>query len=223
MNWGDNSGLQNMPGMPDAGTSRAWQSLAPPLIHDNGIMFELFNEPRMDWGSAASHKTWAAGMQILIDLVRSLGATNILLLDGLGYAQWTNDLFPLVHDRMANRMAMAVHPYLDPMRGEDQRDPHAYWRKHFSISAAQVPMIATEWNATPTVGCAGVKTPELSLGLMRLLASLHVGVIGWAIDTSAKLVENHTDYKPTDYVAFKDCKDGTDTGGGKLLANFPNN
>ncbi|WP_353073618.1 cellulase family glycosylhydrolase [Tunturiibacter gelidoferens] len=222
MSWGDSGGLQNMAGMPDDGTTRAWQSLAPGFVHDPGVMFELFNEPKLDWNKAGSHQIWAQDMQALIDEVRSLGATNILLLDGLGYAQWTNDLFPLVHDRLPNRMAMAVHPYLDPMRNEAHLDPQEYWRKHFSLSAAQVPMITTEWNATPNGGCAGPSTPELSLALMRLLASLHVGVLGWSIDTSAKLVKDHTSYQPTDYTSFQDCKDGSESGGGSLLARFPN-
>lgn len=224
MNRGDNSGLQHMAGMPDTDTIRAWRALAPDFVHDDGIMFELFNEPHLEWGKADSHRQWAQGMQMLIDTVRSLGSDNILLLDGLGLGQWTNDLFPLVHDRMPNRMAMAVHPYLDAMRNEVRLDPQEYWRRHFSISAAQVPMIATEWNATANVGCAGPRTPELSLALMRLLASLHVGVLGWAIDSpNAKLFKNHTDFQLTDLSSFRDCKDGSDAGGGQLLAHFPNN
>ncbi|MHB8812756.1 MAG: cellulase family glycosylhydrolase [Steroidobacteraceae bacterium] len=224
MNWGDSGGLQHMPDMPSAGTRRAWRALAPPFIHDGGVMFELFNEPRLDWGKPGSHQVWAEGMQRLVDEVRSLGSSNILLLDGLGLGQWTNDLLPLVHDRTPDRMAMAVHPYLDAMRGEARLDPQDFWRKRFSLSAAQVPMIATEWNATPKGGCAGPRTPELSLALMRLLASLHVGVLGWAIDSpNAKLLKNHTDFQPTDFASFRDCNDGSDAAGGQLLAQFPNN
>ena len=223
MNWGDNSGLQHMADMPNAGTVRAWQALAPAFIHDGGIMFELFNEPRLDWGKPGSHQAWAHDMQMLIDTVRELGATNILLLDGLGLGQWTNDLFPLAHDRMPNRLAMAVHPYFDAMDDKARLDPQDFWRKHFTASAAQVPMIATEWNATAKGGCAGPRTPELSLELMRLLASLHVGVLGWAIDSpNAKLFRNHADYQLSDFTSFRDCKDGSDSGGGRLLANFPN-
>ena len=226
MNTGGNSGLPDMPGMPDDGTTRAWQSLAPALVRDTGIMLELYNEPQMDWNSKGSHQLWAQETQALIETVRSLGSTNILLLDGLGYAQSTNDLFPLVHDRMPNRMAMAVHPYLHSMRSETHLDPMAYWRKHFSISAAQVPMIATEWNATEVVGCVdAARTPDLALALMRHLASLRVGVIGWAVDSEAsKLFKDHTAYVPTDYSTFTGCsKTPGDSGGGKLLANYPNN
>ena len=52
---------------------------------------------------------------------------------------------------------------------------------------------------------------------------LHVGVIGWSIDASANLIKDHTDYEPTDYTSFKDCNDGSDSGGGRLLTNFSNN
>jgi hypothetical protein len=53
--------------------ARAWQALAPEFIHDSGTMFELFNEPKLDWSRAGSHQTWAQGMRALIDNARSLG------------------------------------------------------------------------------------------------------------------------------------------------------
>src|ERR1700678_1401101 len=80
------NGLTNLPGRPNESTLRAWQTLAPPLLHDQGIMLELFNEPsRANWDEA--RKEWAREMQMLIDGVRKMGSTNILLLHGLGYAQ----------------------------------------------------------------------------------------------------------------------------------------
>ena len=55
---------------------------------------------------------------------------------------------------------------------------------------------------------------------MRYLEPLHVGLIGWAIDSSyRKMVKDHTNFQPTDYSAFTDC---SIPRGGKLLANYPN-
>ena len=91
-------------------------------------------------------------------------------------------------------------------------------------------MIATEWNATPTNGCVDKRTPALALTLMRYLQSLHVGLVGWAIDSEyGKMVKDHTTYQPTDYTAFNGCAgkggppDDTGVGGGKLVTNYPNN
>ena len=221
------NGIPNLPGMPNDSTRRAWQTLMPSLAHDRGMMLELFNEPsRANWDEA--RKEWATEMQSLIDAVRKMGSTNILLLDGLGFGQSTNDLFPLVHDSMPDRMALAVHPYLSGMRAEIGKvsfNPRDYFYKHFGASAAQYPMIATEWNATPTNGCVDKTTPALALALMRYLEALHIGLIGWAIDSNyGKLVKDHTSFEPTDYSAFTDCsKTPSDSGGGRLLVNYPNN
>ncbi|MGZ5302250.1 MAG: cellulase family glycosylhydrolase [Actinomycetota bacterium] len=65
---------------------------------DPAVLFDLYNEPHdVSWscwrdgctvGSGA--QAWqAAGMQQLVDTVRATGATNILLLGGLG---WSGDL-----------------------------------------------------------------------------------------------------------------------------------
>ena len=220
------NGIPNLSGMPNESTLRAWQTLAPPLLHDQGVMLELFNEPsRANWDEA--RKEWAREMQLLIDGVRKMGSTNILLLDGLGYAQSTNDLFTLIHDSMRDRMALAVHPYFNGMKAEIGKasfNPQDYFYQHFGASAAH-PIIATEWNATPTNGCVGKTTPTLALELMRYLESLHIGLVAWAIDSNyGKLVKDHTSFEPTDYSSFTDCtKAPSESGGGRLLANYPNN
>ena len=78
--------------------------------------------------------------------------------------------------------------------------------------------------ATPTNGCTGKNTPTVALALMRYLQSLHLGLIEWGIEsTRGKIVKDHHDFEPTNYAAFTDCNDGSDSGGGSLLAKFPNN
>lgn len=212
------NGIPNLPCMPNDSTIRAWQTLAPSLIHDSGVMFELFDEPCKS-SNASSQQEWARDTQPIIDAVRGLGATNILLVDGLWWARSTNGLFPLVHDTMPNRLALAAHPYL----AKDYFVTVKQWHDQFGDSAARYPMIASEWNATPSNGCVDSTTPALALSLMRYLESIHVGLIGWAIDSShGKLVKDHTSYQPNDYSSFKDCKDNSDSGGGRLLANYPN-
>jgi len=211
------NGLPNLPCMPDQSTVRAWQTLAPTLIHDPGVMFELYNEPCKQ-SNPQTQSEWAQGMQASINALRSLGATNILLMDGLWWARTTNGLFPLVRDTMPNRLALAVHPYL--AKGAFQNPQQ--WRNHFGESASHYPMIATEWNVGPSHGCVDSTTPQLAVELLRYLESLHVGLIAWAIDSRhGPITKDHVSYQPNDLSTFRDCKDNSPSGGGELFARYP--
>jgi endoglucanase len=81
-----------------------WRSVARTFKSDHELIFDLFNEPfGISWGcwrngcripAAAGRPAYeAAGMQTLVDVVRSTGATQPLLLGGVGYAgdvtSWT--------------------------------------------------------------------------------------------------------------------------------------
>ena len=221
------NGLPNLACMPNDSTVRAWKTIAPSLIKDSGVMFELFNEPcRANWDQG--RKEWAKGIQLLIDTVRAMGAKNILLVDGLGFAQSTNDLFSLLHDATPNRLALAVHPYFDGLAKQPAVEPETYFTAHFGKDADRYPMIATEWNATETNGCVDQRTPVIALALVRYLQAHRIGLIGWGVDSKyGKLVKDHEHYTPTDYQDFRGCLDKTKatgpSGAGTLLANFPNN
>lgn len=218
------NGLPNLPCMPNDSTIRAWKTIEPSVKHDKGIMLEIFNEPcRAD--SPDGRKLWAQGMQSLIDSIRSDGADNILLLDGLGFAQHTNDLFPLVHDKLPNRLAMVVHPYVNSLEHVDPNNVEDYLRRQFGDTATKYPIIATEWNATETNSCVGDATPKIALTIVRYLQSQHIGLIGWAIDSEhGKMVKDHTNYEPTSYSAFKGCSKTTgESGAGTLIAAYPKN
>ena len=214
------NGISNLPCMPSDSTVRAWRSIAPSFVHDSGVIFELFNEPCKYEGNPKSRTEWAQTMQPVMDELRGFGATNIFLLDGLGYGHSIEGLFPLVHDRLHNRLAMAVHPYLV----KNNYVTVSQWREEFGNDALRYPTIAGEWNATPSNGCVDSTTPELALSLMRYLESLHIGLIGWGIDSNyGKLVKDHHKYEPTDYSAFSGCTTSpAESGGGILLANYPN-
>jgi len=141
-----------------------------------------------------------------------------------------NGLFPLVHDSLPNRLAMATHPYVNSLKGVGLNNLNQYFESRFGATAAKYPLIATEWNATPTNGCVGEVTPQIAVALVRYIQSVHIGLIGWAIDSEyGKMVKDHISYQPTDYSAFKGCAgkgsppDDTGVGGGKLVATYPNN
>jgi endoglucanase len=85
-----------------------WKSVATYFKGNDAIIFDLFNEPypnNGNWDDAGAWKCWrdgggnctglsfeAAGMQSLVNAVRSVGATNVVMLGGLAwsnsFAQW---------------------------------------------------------------------------------------------------------------------------------------
>lgn len=213
------NGIEGLPCMPGDSAVRAWKEIALSFVNDPGVMFELFDEP-CGTTKPEDRAKWAAGTQAIINALRQMGAKNILLVDGLHYARSIDGLPGLLHDPFPNRLAMAVHPYLSKgwFVSEDQ------WEREFGAEAAKFPVIASEWNATPKSGCIDATTPAISLRLIRYLQKKNIGLIGWAIDSHAgKLVQDHTGYKPNNYQRFSGCNDGSDSGGGELLAKFPNN
>jgi len=212
------SGLADLPCMPNASTVRAWHTLAPKLANDKGVLMEIYNEPCK---GSPDRSIWASGMQAAIDGIRHDGANNILLLDGLNYARSMTDLFPMVHDVVRDRLALAVHPYFAKGWFASDKD----WERQFGAEARKYPMIATEWNSLPSGGtCENADMPATALAMIRYLQSLRLGIVGWGIDSnSGHLVKDHEHFEPTDYSTFKACNDGSISGGGKLLANYPNN
>jgi len=67
-------------------------------------------------------------------------------------------------------------------------------------------------------------TPAVALSLMKYLEKLHVGFVGWDIESSyGRLFKDHINFEPTDYATFTDCsKTLRDSSGGKLLVSYPN-
>ncbi|GAC1353499.1 MAG: hypothetical protein NVSMB47_05930 [Polyangiales bacterium] len=85
-----------------------WKSAAATFKDDPGVLFDVFNEPFLDKSNADTTDPWSclqhgctihggtvggvtygpyksAGTQDLLDAVRSTGATNVVLIPGLGY------------------------------------------------------------------------------------------------------------------------------------------
>lgn len=121
---GDISATEQWP-MPDVDHSLAfWHSVALTFRHDHAVLFDLFNEPNsVSWpcwrsGCEVLHR-WrghlvryrAAGMQLLVDVVRSAGATNPIMLGGLDFSaddsQW-QQWRP--HDRVG-QLVVSFHTY----------------------------------------------------------------------------------------------------------------
>jgi endoglucanase len=91
--------------MPDeAQAPKFWKSVASTFKGNDAVIFDLFNEPFPDVAGGSTTEGWrcwrsggtctgisykVAGMQALVNAVRSTGATNVIMLGGL---TWANDL-----------------------------------------------------------------------------------------------------------------------------------
>jgi hypothetical protein len=68
--------------LPNASTGRAWSTLTGLFRSDQGIMFELFNEPLLS-ATAANWSSWQSAHNALIAQIRGAGAKNVTLAEGL--------------------------------------------------------------------------------------------------------------------------------------------
>ena len=201
--------------MPSAATVDAWSALAPELMTDPYIAFELFNEPRNET-DAAGWAQWrdggstpdpnlgdvAVGHQALVDHVRGLGATNLLIADTARLGERTTGMPRLVDP--LDRVAYGIHPYYY-VRGL------SWWDEHYGTPAAEVPLIATEWNyLAENCGTAyQVQAP----GLLDYLRRHHIGVLGHAFDIPRTTIADWT-WAPTE------CGTAVDGSGRVLRAWF---
>jgi hypothetical protein len=147
--------------MADADHAAAfWTSVADAFKGDPGVVFDLYNEPFIKAENAATPDPWAcwlngcsmnpstaggerwtsAGMQSLVDAVRGTGATNVIALGGLSYA---NDLSGWLahapHDPLAQLVA-SFHGYNFAW----PCNTSACWTTTLAAVAARVPLLVGE-------------------------------------------------------------------------------
>ncbi|MFI7709097.1 cellulase family glycosylhydrolase [Nonomuraea sp. NPDC049480] len=142
--------------MPDAQYAPTfWTGVANAFKGDNAVVFDLFNEPYPDaaanWNATAAWTCWrdggtctgigyeVAGMQDLVDAVRATGATNVIMLGGI---EWANNLSQWLtykpNDPTGNLMA-AWHTY-----NFNACVNTSCWNNQVGAVAAQVPVHAGE-------------------------------------------------------------------------------
>jgi len=151
---GTNPATDQLP-MPDMDHSPDfWTGVAMAYMSNSMVIFDVFNEPYPDnnnWNSTAGWTCWknggtcsgvnyqAAGMQTLINTIRSTGATNICMLGGLSYsnslAEW---LEYMPYDPTGN-LAASWHSYDTNICNNE-----ACWVETVATTAAKVPVIVGE-------------------------------------------------------------------------------
>ena len=183
-----------------------WRSVADTFRNRPGVLFELFNEPTLTpdrsehWelllsggdqeeiltgGNPATVRIpWrAAGMQAMLDAVRSTGARNVVLVSGLSYAGNLRRWMKYRPVDPIQQMAVAWHAYpaFNSTWGtsaylETNAGPQA-WHDVEAILEAGYPVVVTEFGDRNTQGTVGAPFAQ------RLLpwADRHgVSYVGWA-------------------------------------------
>lgn len=151
--------------MPDSHSLAFWRSAAGAFSGNTSVVFDLFNEPYPE-GDADTPAAWscwrdggcvqtsqnggapyrAVGMQQLVDAVRGTGARNIVVAEGIQYAQTVSGWLAYEpHDADGNLVA-SVHLY--------SWNPCNTWQcydRDMARVAAHVPMLIGEVGPDLTV------------------------------------------------------------------------
>ncbi|MEV4008758.1 cellulase family glycosylhydrolase [Actinomadura sp. NPDC049753] len=175
--------------MPDARYApEFWKQLATAYKGDTAVVFDLFNEPYpnnlqvmdyaqswkcwRDGGSACTGLTYeAAGMQDLLDAVRSTGAQNVVMVAGSSYS---NDLGQWLAQKPSDptgNLAAAWHSY-----NFNYCKDASCWDQQIAPVAAQVPLVAGEIGEN-TCGHSYVDA------LMSWLDARGASYLGWTWNT----------------------------------------
>jgi hypothetical protein len=154
--------------MPDADHSPAfWTSVATTFVNDPAVLFDLFNEPAPGTVLSATADYWAcwlsgctipvvytvssgqkqssplswkaAGMQQLVNAVRSTGATQPIMLSGLDYANGVEGWLTHVPADPAHQLVASVHVY-----NTDLCNTLACWDQWYVPLAKQYPVVTAE-------------------------------------------------------------------------------
>lgn len=188
-----------------------WYSVANTFKSNPAVIFELYNEPFMNFdftgntweymmrgtgGSFSGYpatsgagnwqdikKPWdIASMQDMLDVVRGTGATNVVLVGGMQYAQDLSGWLQYRPTDPLNQMGAAWHPYRKYATAWDYPYPNFYpevMTDAQNILAAGFPIVMTEVGGANEAG----RPSSPIVTTMTNFADDHgISVLGWAWD-----------------------------------------
>ncbi len=149
LHWSDRGDMNNsnvgQQRMADQNSIAFWQSVAAKYKDDNGVLFELYNEPHdvpfSVWrnGGDSGEGYQVVGMQALYDAVRATGANNLALVGGV---DWAFDLSGVTQNRInGTNIVYVSHPY-----DYSNKNPGT-WDAKFGALAATDPIFLTEFGS----------------------------------------------------------------------------
>lgn len=199
--------VQNV--MADADHSTVfWSSVAATFRSNPAVIFDLFNEPHIDkfaglpfFGSSGKWKALrdggvakefstsgatvqqnfrTAGMQSLLNAVRATGASNVVMVAGISWAQDTSEWVTYAPVDPRHQLAASWHAYPQGSSGTAASIPglgtaNYTWAQ--AILAAGYPLIIGETGDHSVAGTVGA---PFMANLLPWVDRYHVSVLGWA-------------------------------------------
>lgn len=209
---------------PTAATAAFWSRLAAVYGHDPQVVFDLFNEPRLDGSEDA--QTWRLwqqggfdgsvfylGMQNLVDEVRMTGATNLLWIEGPRHAGTLSGIAS--HPVTGGPLVYSIH---HPVGAHN---PASWWRDFgFLMTRGIAPVVVGEWSnyAASKSECwpdAPVAVPEF----LTYLQAHGIGMTVWTLKPGV-MVKSRNLADPTVIGPGWKCQNGLDQGAGGLVLNW---
>jgi Cellulase (glycosyl hydrolase family 5) len=121
-----------------------WATVASSFKDDPAVIFDLYNEPKhIDWAcwrSGCGSPYPIAGMQALVNSVRSTGATQPVMSDGIDYANDLSKWLPYAPSDPRHQLVAGFHTYHDGLGCEDAH----CWNSTVASVAARVPVVSGE-------------------------------------------------------------------------------
>ena len=167
-----------------------WRSIATRFKANTTVVFDLHNEPYPDNNSdtAEAWRCWrdggtcrgmsfqAAGMQELVTAVRGTGATNLIMLSGIQYANTLTGWLAYKPNDPLNNLAASAHVY---PTGNICGTVACYDAQYAPV-AQQVPLIAGEFGESVDDSVCGVTKSNI---LLDWLDQHNVGYLAWVWNT----------------------------------------
>lgn len=154
-----------------------WASVANAFKGNNTVIFDLYNEPHdISWSCWKSGCGSYAGMQQMVNSIRSTGATNVIMVGGLG---WASDLSGWLANRPSDpqkNIAASVHMYgHNGCSGTSCINLGAYTQV-----LAQVPLIAGEFGESAD---GSICSTNVSNAFMNWMDQHQASYIAWTWNT----------------------------------------
>ena len=166
-----------------------WKSVASTFAGNHSVIFDIFNEPYPDnnqdttaaWtcvrdgGTCPGVSYPTAGMQELVDVIRSTGATQPLMIAGPEYAGDLDKWMQYEPSDPLQQLVASVHIYGLPLDSPYRLS--STWDAFITPLTAQVPVVIGEFGDT---NC----TSAFSVPLMTWADAHGIGYTAWAWVTS---------------------------------------
>ena len=172
--------------MPDAAEAIPfWTSVANTFKGNNAVIFDLFNEPYASRATGSTTSGWAcwlnggtcagigyqvAGMQSMVNAVRSAGAANVLMLGGEEYSNDLTDWLQYEPTDPDSNLVASWHSY-----SGNTCNTQACWTSEVAPVMAKVPVIVGEMGESD---CGGSYMDTLT----SWLESENTSFLAWTWD-----------------------------------------